>query len=88
MFFLLFLTLDCAFLFLALGQQYAGQAVGATFGICGGSFGIAAAAFAWYNMFAGIADDSNSFFQIPVIHFPWSVTAQKARARKSQRELA
>jgi len=67
MFFMLFLTLDMAFLFLALGQQFAGQTIGGTFVTVGGSFGIAAAAFAWYNMFAGIVDDSNFFFRLPVI---------------------
>lgn len=84
MFFLLFLTLDMAFLFLALSKQLTNADTAAKMQIVGGSFGIAAAAFAWYNMFAGIIDDSNFFFKLPVIHFPWSVTAQKAKSARSQ----
>lgn len=34
----------------------------------GGAFGIIAAFLAWYNMWAGIADSSNSFFLVPVFH--------------------
>lgn len=45
----------------------------------GGGFGIVAGFLAWYNMLAGIADPSNSFFVVPVIHFPWS---EKARGEK------
>lgn len=75
----LFIVLDLAFLFLALGQQYAGHAVSAHLGLAGGAFGIAAAFLAWYNMFAGIADNSNFWFKIPVVHLPWSDTVKKAR---------
>jgi len=75
----LFIVLDLAFLFLALGQQYEGHAVAAHFGKAGGSFGLAAAILAWYNMFAGMADSSNFFMAIPVIHLPWSDTVKKAR---------
>ena len=45
----------------------------------GGAFGMIAAFLAWYNMLAGLMDPSNSFFLIPVVHFPWS---EKARADK------
>ncbi|OQV06999.1 hypothetical protein CLAIMM_11493 [Cladophialophora immunda] len=38
----------------------------------GGVFGLITAFLAWYNALAGIADTSNSFFIIPVAHFPWS----------------
>jgi len=34
-----------------------------------------------YNALAGIADPSNSFFLIPVAHFPWS---DKGRAARQQ----
>jgi hypothetical protein len=34
-----------------------------------------------YNALAGIADPSNSFFLIPVAHFPWS---DKGRERRQQ----
>lgn len=45
----------------------------------GGAFGMIAAFAAWYNALAGIADSSNSFFVIPVAHFPWS---DKGRERR------
>lgn len=59
MFFLLFFTLDLAFLMLACGEfaksnGAAGSAVRLT--QAGGGFGILAAFLAWYNAFAGIAD--------------------------------
>lgn len=47
----------------------------------GGVFGIIAAFAAWYNALAGIADTSNSFFVIPVAHFPWS---EKGREEREQ----
>merc|ERR1711939_994032 len=48
-----------------------------------GYFGLFAAFLAWYNALAGIADDSNSFFVIPVAHFPWF---DKGRERKAKTE--
>lgn len=59
MFFLLFFTLDLAFLFLACAE-YADNngAANSAEGLqkAGGVFGILAAFLAWYNAFAGIAD--------------------------------
>jgi len=53
----------------------------------GGYFGLFAAFMAWYNALAGIADDSNSFFVIPVAHFPWSVKGRERRqSSKTERE--
>jgi len=93
MFFLLFLTLDLAFLCLGISQLTASAAgaPGPKAKKAGGYFGIFAAFLAWYNAFAGIADDSNSFFIIPVIHFPWSVKGRELREaskteRKTERE--
>jgi len=81
-FFLLFFTLDMAFLLLGIG--YLENSSGAPNAGCikaGGAFGILAAFLAWYNALAGIADNSNSFFVIPVAHFPWS---DKARERRQK----
>ncbi|TKA79130.1 Acetate permease A [Friedmanniomyces simplex] len=81
-FFLLFFTLDMAFLMLGIAYLLNGS--GAPNGGClkaGGAFGILAAFLAWYNALAGIADPSNSFFLIPVAHFPWS---DKGRERRQQ----
>jgi succinate-acetate transporter protein len=79
-FFLLFFTLDLAFLM--LGCSYLVLEDGAPHtGLtrAGGAFGILAAFLAWYNALAGIADTSNSFFIVPVIHFPWSEKGKQIR---------
>ncbi|ELR03525.1 hypothetical protein VC83_03401 [Pseudogymnoascus destructans] len=93
-FFLLFFTLDLAFLFLTIGHlQLQDAGVGKpkiTQVGCikaGGVFGLLAAFFAWYNALAGIADTSNSFFVIPVAHFPWSDKGREARVPKTEREI-
>lgn len=81
-FFMLFFTLDLAFLCLAIG--YIDNHDGAkniTAIKAGGGFGLLAAFLAWYNAFAGIADSSNSFFVVPVAHFPWS---DKGRERREK----
>ncbi|WPG97287.1 Acetate permease A [Acrodontium crateriforme] len=85
-FFLLFFTLDLAFLFLALGYLlHDGTGKDASphpvFIKTGGGFGILAAFLAWYNALAGIADPTNSFFLIPVAHFPWSAKGRERRAK-------
>jgi len=92
MFFLLFFTLDLAFLMLACGEYASNNnAVEAAHKLAqaGGGFGMLAAFLAWYNAFAGIADSSNSFFLIPVFHFPWSEKGRESRiAAKSERDNA
>ncbi|KAF2402804.1 hypothetical protein EJ06DRAFT_527781 [Trichodelitschia bisporula] len=82
-FFFLFFTLDMAFLLLAIGHL-ARNADGTLNISCikgGGGFGMLAAFLAWYNALAGIADSTNSFFVIPVAHFPWS---EKGRERRNK----
>ncbi|KAL8396711.1 hypothetical protein RB594_003688 [Gaeumannomyces avenae] len=96
MFFLLFFTLDMAFLLLACEQYALGAGsvgLGRSLERAGGAFGMLAAFLAWYNAFAGIADHSNSLFLIPVFHFPWSEKGRSARAahaaaHKTDRENA
>ncbi|OBT85933.1 hypothetical protein VE02_04810 [Pseudogymnoascus sp. 03VT05] len=87
-FFLVFLTVDLAFLMLAIGYLNAeGGKPNANCIKAGGYFGLMTAFMAWYNAFAGIADSSNSFFVVPVAHFPWSAKAREAKAaNKSERE--
>jgi len=86
-FFLLFFTLDMTFMLLGIGYlRNTADATGAysTNTSCikaGGAFGIMAAFLAWYNALAGIADSTNSFFVIPVVHFPWS---EKGRERRDK----
>jgi len=82
MFFLLFFWLDMAFLLLGVG--YLEHSGGKPHGGCikaGGFFGLLAAFWAWYNAFAGIADSTNSFFVVPVLHFPWSDKGRERRAK-------
>lgn len=90
MFFSLFFTLDLAFLFLAC-ENYATNMgkTSAADGLrtAGGVFGMLAAFLAWYMALVGIQDSSNSFFQLPVFHFPWSDHAQEQRkAEKTERQ--
>lgn len=73
---------------LATGYMYTTTTAGvtsphATLVKAGGGFGIVAAFIAWWNMLAGIADRGNSFFLVPVAHFPWS---EKGRQRKRDRQ--
>jgi len=87
-FFLLFFFLDIAFLMLAVARfQAVDGAENIPLNKAGGYFGLFAAFMAWYNALAGIADDSNSFFIIPVAHFPWSVKGRELRkVEKTERE--
>ncbi|ORX98431.1 glyoxylate pathway regulator [Clohesyomyces aquaticus] len=81
-FFLLFFFLDLAFLMLSIGYlQYGPKGPQSGCIKAGGLFGLLAAFLAWYNALAGIADNSNSFFVIPVAHFPWS---EKGRERREK----
>lgn len=79
----LFIILDVAFAFLALGQQYAVShaALAGKFVQVGGACGIIAAFLAWYNMFAGMADKTNFWFAVPVSHLPWGEKAKSDRSR-------
>lgn len=74
-----------AFLMLALAYYFATAGV-PQHGLltAGGVFGILAAFAAWYNALAGIADTSNSFFVIPVAHFPWSARNHAKRAKSAE----
>ena len=68
-FFLLFFTLDLAFLFLACGYLViVDKAPKASLIHAGGAFGLAAAFLAWYNALAGLADTSNRY----VVDIPWT----------------
>lgn len=82
-FFSLFFTLDMAFMLLGIGYLHRDAAGMPNPPIikAGGFFALLAAFLAWYNALAGIADDSNSFFIIPVAHFPWSVKAMKENGK-------
>ncbi|KAJ5633586.1 GPR/FUN34 family protein [Penicillium herquei] len=80
-FFSLFLSVDIAFLLLGVGylQRNDQQEPNAKVLKAGGLFALLAAFLAWYVAFAGVADDSNSFFIPPVWHFPWSPKGKESR---------
>lgn len=81
-FFFLFLTLDMAFLMLGIAYlDFGPEGPNVPLLRAGGAFGIIAAFAAWYNAFAGMADSSNSFFLIPVAHFPWSEKGREKRGK-------
>lgn len=84
-FFSLFFSLDLAFLLLGIGYLVQDSTGAPTTSIikAGGFFAILAAFLAWYNALAGMLDSSNSFFVIPVAHFPWS---EKGRERRGKIE--
>ncbi|KAL1979244.1 hypothetical protein VTN96DRAFT_6407 [Rasamsonia emersonii] len=87
-FFSLFFSLDLAFLLLGISYlRHDGAAPNAPVMKAGGFFALLAAFLAWYNALAGIADTSNSFFIIPVAHFPWSEKGRERRT-KTERETA
>lgn len=83
-FFLLFFFLTITFLLLAIGHFILTAAGEPTTSIiqAGGVFGIITAFVAWYNAMAQLSEKSNSFFEYPVGHFPWS---EKRRAEKKER---
>ncbi|KAI9706687.1 MAG: hypothetical protein M1836_003697 [Candelina mexicana] len=85
-FFTLFFSLDIAFLLLGIGYLHRNAAGKPNPPIikAGGFFGLIAAFMAWYNALAGIADDSNSFFLIPVAHFPWSSKGREERLKTKE----
>ncbi|KAK4543031.1 hypothetical protein LTR36_006029 [Oleoguttula mirabilis] len=86
----LFLAVWLTFLLLATSYLEAdnnGGAPNVALTRAGGATGIVAAFLAWWNMLAGLANPSNSFFLIPVLHFPWSEKGRESRrARKVEAE--
>ncbi|KAI9891693.1 MAG: hypothetical protein M1814_002443 [Vezdaea aestivalis] len=88
-FFFLFFTLDLAFLMLGIGYLHRmpnGKPNPAILK-AGGGFGLLSAFAAWYNAFAGLVDDSNNFFTIPVAHFPWSDKGRERRGKTSRENV-
>ncbi|RAL14169.1 acetate uptake transporter family protein [Aspergillus homomorphus CBS 101889] len=84
-FFSLFASVDIAVLFLAVGYLHRPGGMPYTPLLkAGGLFALLGAFLAWYTCLAGIADTSNSFFIIPVWHFPWSEKGRESRRRKSE----
>lgn len=83
MFFLMFFILEIAFVCLSAGYlAYDANGPNTDCIKAAGAFGIAAAFLAWYNALAGLMDSTNSFFVLPVIHFPWSEKGREAREKR------
>lgn len=81
-FFSLFVSVDLAFLLLGIGYiRRVGSEPNEKLLMAGGFFALLSSFLAWYCAFAGMADNSNSFFIAPVFHFPWS---EKGRSRRKQ----
>lgn len=82
----LFLTVWLTFLFLATSYLDAQSTGTPNVGLtrAGGATGIIAAFIAWWNMLAGLADPGNSFFLVPVMHFPWSDKGRESRRAKRE----
>ncbi|KAK9353363.1 GPR1/FUN34/yaaH family-domain-containing protein [Lipomyces doorenjongii] len=74
-FFLLFFTLDLAFLLLGIGHLYPTDGGAPNVGVtkAGGVFGLLSAFFAWYNAFAGLATKENSLITVRPIPMPWNL---------------
>ncbi|PIB01991.1 Acetate permease A [Cercospora beticola] len=78
----LFFTLMLAFLMLGIAYlNFTTEGPNIPCLRAGGAFGIIAAFAAWYNALAGMADTSNSFFLLPVVHFPWSEKGRENRKK-------
>lgn len=89
MFFLLFFSVDLCFTMLVcenFAHAEGNHSAKIALQKAGGFFGFIASFLAWYNALAGIQDSSNSFFQVPVFHLPWSDKGMENR--KTERELA
>jgi succinate-acetate transporter protein len=66
----LFFVIDIAILLIALSYFFPNAQELPNEGLmkAGGPLAFLGAFLAWYNAFAGIADNSNSFFVVPVVH--------------------
>ncbi|KAM0424942.1 hypothetical protein ACHAPT_009743 [Fusarium lateritium] len=90
-FFFLFFAADMCFLLLAC-ESYAkdlgNESARDNLQRAAGFFGFLASFLAWYNALAGIQDSSNSFFRVPMFHFPWSDQGKEMRKERAQHDLA
>lgn len=57
------------------------------FRIAGGWFGLLAALAAWYNALAGIVNTTNSFFTLPMGHFPWSPLNSRHQLKSDEKTM-
>ncbi|KAI5858722.1 putative meiotically up-regulated gene 86 protein [Tricharina praecox] len=84
-FFSLFFFLDITFLLLTVAH-FTGGADGSVhpqITKAAGILGLITAFIAWWNAAAGMLESSNSFFTVPVMHFPWSEKVKSEKAARS-----
>ncbi|KAF8541292.1 GPR1/FUN34/yaaH family-domain-containing protein [Trichophaea hybrida] len=83
-FFALFLCLDITFLLLTIAHFQLGPDGHVHVGLskAAGIMGLITAFFAWWNALAGMLETSNSFFMVPVMHFPWSEKVKNEKAAR------
>ncbi|KAL4400566.1 Meiotically up-regulated protein 86 protein [Malassezia pachydermatis] len=87
MFFLLdigYLLVGCAY----LRNHHNG--IGPHLGLlrAGGAFCVLGAINAWYNAYVGMIDNTNSFFLVPEMYFPWTAAARQPRETAEELEMA
>jgi succinate-acetate transporter protein len=82
-FFALFLCIDVTFILMA--NSYFKLAKGEDnhdINKAAGVIGCIASFLAWWCALAGILDSTNSFFKLPVLHFPWSIKPEEVNKKK------
>lgn len=82
----LFFFLDITFLLLTVAhfQQNVDGSIHTGLNKAAGIFGLITAFIAWWNAMAGMLERSNSFFMIPVMHFPWSEKVRQEKAAHTE----
>ena len=89
-FFSLFFIVDISLLLTGIGYFHRDQngEPNSQLVQAGGFFAILTAFLAWYNAYAGVADSSNTWLVVPVVHFPWSEKARHARRDRREYDTA
>ena len=82
--FLMFFCLDLSFLFSGVSHLYNdGVSPHIPLLRIAGAFGLVSSFSAWYNAFSGVADNTNSFFVVPALRFPWTSGYRQKKLDKS-----
>lgn len=89
-FFSLFFIVDISLLLTGIGYLHRDQngEPNSQLVQAGGFFAILTAFLAWYNAYAGVADSSNTWLIVPVVHFPWSEKGRHARRERREHDAA
>ncbi|KAK9466036.1 GPR1/FUN34/yaaH family-domain-containing protein [Lipomyces arxii] len=84
-FFMLFFTLDLAFLCLSLSHFIVSSTDAANVNLtrAGGIFGLLSAFLAFYNAYAGVASPENALFVVKGFPMPWNRAYQASRNKRS-----